>query len=216
MRGPTTLLKLVRLQLQSDPPRAPIQKIIMAVDSTAPRVVQGGMFAPCAPDPEKLELTIARLAKVVGASNVGSPELLDTHRPENFRMIGFVACEEQKKKRRKKEAPNGKDHVQYQQIAGFRIIRPSIPVTVELREERPARVCLKGMYGHVVAASGPWRTSGDWWQEDAWDQDEWDLAIDFSTQKQRVPNAHSPSPYALYRIYYDSLRRNWFVRGLYD
>lgn len=218
MRDPKTLLKLLRLQLQSDPPRAPIQKIIMAVDSTAPRVVQGGMFVPCVPDPEKLELTIARLSKLVGASNVGSPELLDTHRPENFRMIGFVASEERNKKRQKKKVSlNRKEHLDARQTAGFRVIRPSIPVTVELREERPARVCLRGIYGDVVAASGPWRSLGDWWQEDAWNQDEWDLAIDFSSSpKQRIHSSNSPSSYALYRIYYDALRRSWFVRGLYD
>ena len=218
MRDPKTLLKLLRLQLQSDPPRAPIQKISMAVDSTAPRVVQGGIFVPCAPDPEKLELTIARLAKLVGASNVGSPELLDTHRPDNFRMIDFVAGKEQKKKRQKKKiSPNGEEHLPSRKMAGFRVTRPSIPVTVELREERPARVCCKGMYGHVVAASGPWRSSGDWWQEDAWNQDEWDLAIDFSSShKQHGQSANPISPYALYRIYYDALRRSWFVRGFYD
>jgi len=218
MRDPKTLLKLLRLQLQSDPPRAPIQKIIMAVDSTSPRVVQGGMFVPCALDPEKLELTIARLAKLVGASNVGSPELLDTHRPDNFRMIGFVACEERKKKRRKKEASlKGGELLQSRRTVGFRVLRPSIPVTVELREERPTRVCLRGMCGHVVAAAGPWRSSGEWWQEDAWNHDEWDLAIDFSSShKQRGQNTNSPPPYALYRIYYDALRRSWFVRGLYD
>ena len=41
------------------------------------------------------------------------------------------------------------------------------------------RISFRGMRGEVVAASGPWRTSGDWWQEDPWQQDEWDLEIHF-------------------------------------
>ena len=39
---------------------------------------------------------------------------------------------------------------------------------VELQRRMPARVSFRGMRGEVVAASGPWRTSGDWWREDAW------------------------------------------------
>src|SRR5690349_11389805 len=53
MRNPKTLLKLLRLQLQSSPPPAPIQKIYMTADAAAPRVAQNGLFVPCGPDPEK-------------------------------------------------------------------------------------------------------------------------------------------------------------------
>ena len=84
------LLKLLILNLESDPPSAPILKISLTADAARPRVSQEGLFCPLSPDPEKLEITIARLAKLVGAENVGSPELLDTHRPEGFRMRQFV------------------------------------------------------------------------------------------------------------------------------
>src|SRR5277367_59665 len=90
MRDSKVLLKLVRLALQGDPPKSPIQKIEMAADAAPPRVAQRGLFAPKGPDPEKLELTIARLAKLVGESNVGVAELLDTHRAENFRMARWA------------------------------------------------------------------------------------------------------------------------------
>ena len=85
------LLKLLILNLESDPPSAPILKISLTADAARPRVSQEGLFCPLSPDPEKLEITIARLAKLVGAENVGSPELLDTHRPEGFRMRQFVS-----------------------------------------------------------------------------------------------------------------------------
>ena len=35
------------------------------------------------------------------------------------------------------------------------------------------------MRGDVLAASGPWRASGDWWRENPWQEDEWDLEIRF-------------------------------------
>ena len=73
------------------------------------------------------------------------------------------------------------------------------------------------MQGDVVAASGPWRSSGEWWQEDGWDQDEWDLAIDFGSRGGLHEKGASLWPqYGVYRIYYDAPRRNWFVRGFYD
>jgi protein ImuB len=244
MRDSKLLLKLLRLQLQADPPLAPIQKIILTADSSPTRVVQGGLFVPYAPDPEKLELTIARLAKLVGDSHVGSPELLDTHRPENYRISRFLTLASygkasvgaelttpasgpraeatalgRVKSRRKSGALSEaeKCHEAAEPICGFRVSRPPVPVTVELREERPVYVCLRGIHGEVLAASGPWRSSGDWWQEDAWHQDEWDLAIDFcASHEPREQITNSWPQYGIYRIYYDAFHRSWFVRGFYD
>jgi protein ImuB len=219
VRDSKMLLKLLRLLLQADPPKAPIQKIVLVADSAPPRVAQSGLFVPCAPDPEKLELTLARLAKLVGDSNIGSPELLDTYRPETFRMSYFFASRERTKNRRRSGI--FVDAEERQQIRktmiGFRAIRPSAPVNVELCEERPVCVCFRGMHGDVVVASGPWRGSGDWWQEDAWDQNEWDLAVDFgAAHGQRGQSVGSWPQCGVYRIYYDTLQRSWFVRGFYD
>jgi len=228
MRNPKTLLKLLRLQLQSDPPKAPIQKIMLSADSAAPRVAQGGLFVPCAPDPEKLELTIARLAKLVGESNVASPELLDSHRVDNFRMTRFVVPEDRSKRRQKKNGSrNPEQNKKSEPVTGFRMARPSMPIHIELHNQQPARVWLRGLRGNVVAASGPWRSSGAWWQEDAWRQDEWDVQIEFDATSVEVAQLAAPlhpkrqQPHlepqrGLYRIYYDALCQNWFLRGIYD
>src|ERR1700736_5549910 len=137
MRNPKTLLKLLRLQLQSDPPTAPIQKIYMIAEAAAPRVAQNGLFVPCGPDPEKLEVTIARLAKLVGEGNVGCVELLDSHRPESFRMARFLVSSEQNK-RRVKSDPNVKETSETRAaVTGLRVIRPAQAVRVEMRDEQP-------------------------------------------------------------------------------
>jgi len=217
IRNAKTLLKLLRLQLQADPPGAPIQNICMVADSAAPRVTQNGLFAPSGPDAEKLELTIARLAKLVGEGNLGCAELVDSHRPESFLMKRFVGAQEQSRRQRKTEAEGGEIHRERGVVAGLRVIRPAQSVRVELRGEQPVRVYLRGMRGEVVAASGPWRSSGDWWQEDAWQQEEWDLAIAFPAAQQESEQKRGEWPHAgLYRIYYDALRQEWFVRGVYD
>jgi len=233
MRNAKTLLKLLRLQLQGDPPAAPIQKVYMTADAAAPRVAQNGLFVPCGPDPEKLEVTIARLGKLVGEGNLGCAELVDSHRPESFRMTRFVVASDQNKR-----CGNGEPNVRENSgprgvVTGLRVVRPAQAVRVELRDEQPVRIYLRGMRGEVIAASGPWRSSGDWWQEDAWQQEEWDLEIEFSShspvgaQHRCAPsrqNLNSPdaqqfpsSPQrGLYRIFYDALRQGWFLRGEYD
>ena len=233
MRNAKTLLKLLRLQLQGDPPAAPIQKIYMTADAAAPRVAQNGLFVPCGPDPEKLEVTIARLGKLVGEGNLGCAELLDSHRPESFRMSRFVVASEQNKRCGNGE-PNVKENSEPRGVVtGLRVVRPAQTVRVELLNGQPIRVYLQGMRGEVIAASGPWRSSGDWWQEDAWQQEEWDLEIEFSASfpvgaqhrcapSRQNPNSLDPQQFSscpqrgLYRIYYDALRQGWFVRGEYD
>jgi protein ImuB len=255
MRDAKVLLKLLRLSLQTDAPKSPIQKIRMAADAAVPRVAQSGLFVPRGPDPEKLELTIARLAKLVGESNVGVAELIDTHRSENFRVVrwtsGAIAAEEDglsgrgRASRRQKSVavvePSPADHGAKISAAGFRMLRPPLAASVEIDNEnvRPLRVSFSGMRGDVIAASGPWRSSGEWWQEDGWDHDEWDLAIDFGKKaepREKKPegifarvnmvegvNARTkvgePSPWprhGVYRIFYDLPRKSWFVRGFYD
>ena len=220
MRDSKMLLKLLRLHLQSDSPTAPIQKIVLSADSAPPRVAQNGLFVACVPDPENLELTVMRLTKLVGDSNVGAPELVDTHRPENFRVKKFVAVRERTQNRRQSQPSSGIGNYRGARasLSGFRTIRPTVAITVDVRDERPVRVYLQGMHGDVVTASGPWRSSGDWWQEDAWNHDEWDLTIDFDDSHGRRKHTMTLlwPQFGIYRVYYDVLRHSWFVRGFYD
>ena len=235
MRDSKMLLKLLRLQLQADPPAGAIAKITLGADPARPRSTQHGLFVSNSPDPEKLELTVARLAKLVGSANIGSPELTDTHRPGEFRMNKFFAQANETRARgkaRKKSAPGGDGGpaVVRRPATGCRIFRPRLAARVELREGRPVKIFFRGLYGRVMTASGPWRISGDWWREDAWQQEEWDLEIRFDGGDAVGPvnlaaNGHGIAPVpdakvqmraGLYCVYYDAACRSWFVRGMYD
>jgi protein ImuB len=193
-------------------------------------VARGGLFVPVGPDPEKLELTIARLSNLVGEGNIGSPELVDTHRPGEFRVRKFLPSLAEARRQVTKAAPG----------AGFRVFRPAPRANVTLRDGCPSRVSFRGLRGNVTAASGPWRTSGDWWCENPWQQDEWDLEIQFEgaseargatgaigissrrwepvvrTASPQNPNSSQNPKRGLYRFYYDALQQSWFVRGAYD
>ena len=218
-RDSKMLLKLLRLRLQSNPPAAPIRKITIGAESARPRATQGGLFLPSFPDPEKLELTIARIANVVGEGNIGSPALVDTWRPGEFQMRRFLAPLEAAGAGHSRGgvAHPGRPHKSFKASTSFRIFRPPVPATLELHAGRPTRVFFQGLRGQVLAASGPWRTSGDWWREDPWQQDEWDLEIHFHSSSGNRDAAAALRPdCGLYRFYYDSLRASWFVRGIYD
>jgi protein ImuB len=237
-RNSKMLLNLLRLHLQSEPPQMAVVKLFMAAEAARPRFAQGGLFLPSSPDPEKLELTIARLANLVGDSKVGAPELADTHRPDEFRMRRFISSGATTRAAAAEDDPESRGR---RTRTSFRVFRPSLPATVELREGRLARVSFSGIDGEVLAASGPWRTSGDWWREDAWEHDEWDVDICFGLsssataattaagasgrgQRERISHLRSfsqedspPAPrHGLYRVYYDSVCGRWFVRGMYD
>jgi len=89
-----SFLKLLRLDLAGHPPTAPIERIELGVNPVKPQAAQGGLFVPAAPEPVKLELTLARIQSIIGEGRAGCPELLDTHRPDAFRMGNPVLTDE--------------------------------------------------------------------------------------------------------------------------
>jgi protein ImuB len=160
MRSSRVFLKLLELDLEKHPPAAPIVKVFLVAEPAKPRTTQNGLFIPLAPEPEKLELTMARIAAVVGKENVGSPELVDTHRPGAFRMRLFGMDQ---KLAGKSACPTS---------LAFRAFRP--PLTARLQA---GFISAPGIHGRISRQAGPWRTSGDWWSTDAWARDEWDIEL---------------------------------------
>jgi protein ImuB len=199
MRDPKLLLKLLRLRLQGSPPGAPIVKVLVAAEAAQPRGVQRSFFLPRHPDVEKLELTLTRLAGVVGEGNVGSAEVLDTHRPGEFSMQKFAPVREEpakspaKRSTNRNSLPKREGHFAGNAAAlSFRVFRPPLPITVKSPKGRPAEIFLQGRRGEVQTASGPWRTSGAWWREDQWIEDEWDLEVRFTVRNNapsKIPGA---------------------------
>ena len=198
VQDPLLLLKLLRLRLQSNPPGAPVQAIHMIAEPARSRATQAGLFIPASPDPQKLELTVARIAAIVGSGNVGSPQLLDTERPDAFLMQSFAAP----------PVTPQIHEITSEDRTGFRVFRPPLTAWVQLQGNSPTRIAFQGKFGEVVRASGPWRTSGDWWSEKPWQEDIWDLEIQFASETHRGKG--------LYRVFHDSRQEKWWVRGVYD
>lgn len=233
---PKTFLKLLQLDLRAHPPGAPIVKIHLAAEPVRPRAAQNGLFLPPSPEPEKLELTLARIAGIVGEGKIGSLELLDTHRPEGFRMQRFAPEPFSPRRHRDTEKNNSHFSVQISSmnssvpepalsvaegclrgesstdspedlVAALRIFRPPVSVTITMRDGKPAGITCskrKEIHGEILWAAGPWRSSGDWWEQEGWSRDEWDIAVQEETS------------IALYRLVRDLLSGRWLVEGSYD
>ena len=198
MLNAKTFLKLWQLELQAHPPCAPVSKIWLEAEPVRPRAAQAGLFLPLAPEPEKLELTLARLAGVVGEGRAGSPEILDTHRPEGFRLRRFApAVPAHDRQWLETSAP----------LTALRLFRPPLRASVLLHAGAPVRITSAiqpEVRGEIVWAAGPWRASGEWWKENTWGREEWDIILQNETGA------------ALYRLYRDTASGQWFVEGTYD
>jgi protein ImuB len=192
VRDPQVILKQLQFDLEAHPPRFAILGVQVHLNPVEPRPLQHGLFVPQAPAPEKLSLTLARLTALVGEGNIGSPELLDTHRPDAFRMRTFSP--------NSVERPFAPAFMSSLRFA-FRYSRPAPSAQVRLRSERPVEVKFQ-MHVHtrdVLASAGPWKASGDWWTPSPWDREEWDVEL---------------SDGGLYRVFRSS--REWFLEGVYD
>jgi protein ImuB len=215
-------LKLLQLDLQAHPPGAPIGKIHLSAEPARPRALQSGLFQPVFPESEKLELTLARIAGIIGEGRVGSVELLDTHREGAFAVRHFAPAESEVKpsgKKKNMSMPEDKSACQVEEklaenakermsaVIALRLFRPPLGANVTLREAKPVRMrCLEreDIAGEIVWTAGPWRFSGDWSDQGGWSREEWDIAV------------YADTGLVLYRLVQDKLSGNWFVEGTYD
>ena len=67
MRDHKVFLKLLLLDTEMHPPPSAVVGVSINCEPVKPRVLQTGLFIPLAPEPEKLELMLARLAKTSGS-----------------------------------------------------------------------------------------------------------------------------------------------------
>ena len=197
MRDAKTLRTLMLLDLESHPPEAAIDTVRIHIEPTPGRVLQWTLLERAQPSPEQVSTLLARLTAVMGEGRVGSPGLVDTWRPGAFTISDFRCQIADQSK-----IADGKSQIDLR--SAIRRFRLPISARVVVEEGRPVRVSVDRSgftTGAIVEAAGPWRTSGEWWQQDAWDRDEWDASMPDGT---------------VYRLAVERSVGQWFVEGILD
>ncbi len=157
-------IKLLHLDLETHPPKAPILSLKLTAESGSASKVQLGLFFPQLPESTRLDVTLARIRAIVGESNVGRPVLQDTHQPDAFRIEPFTV-------------PLGEvsSAAPTRSTVAMRQLRPAESVSITLRNRKPVTFFFREKRYSVEQAYGPWQVSGDWWNPTHWDYEQWDL-----------------------------------------
>jgi hypothetical protein len=155
-----------------------------------------GLFAPQSPDPDKLELITARLANLAGEEQVGSFELLDTHRPRAFVMAKFEPD------KAAEQLPPSRG---WSSKVALRLFEPAKRATIRLRSDIPLQLTFDGKRGEVIEHSSPWLSSGEWWNEMVYSRKEWDVEVQFHDGTR-----------GKFLIFVDLQTNQSFVDGSYD
>jgi protein ImuB len=185
---PVALLKQIQLALEAHPPRAASVAVRVTLHPAPPRIAQSGLFMPAAPEPEKLQTLLARLRALAGEDHVGSPEILNSHRPDAYQLRPCAF-----------DPGEPKDAAPRVLHLALRYFRPPLAARVDIDRGILRRVASSRVSGRVLECAGPWRTSGDWWTDTVWSRDEWDVVLEDR---------------AIYRLYLTS--DQWFIDGSYD
>ena len=166
LSDPHAAAALVRSSLEAHPPRAAVEDITLRARPLRVATAQLRFDEPPRPSPRQLTATLARLSALVDPHGIGSPLILDTHRPDAHQMAPFTLS----------PFPlRGEGKVRGS--LAMRRLRPPKPVEVALAAGVPAHLHAAGLTGRIVAGAGPWRISGEWWTGAPFARDEWDVEL---------------------------------------
>jgi protein ImuB len=157
-------IKLIHLDLEAHPPQAAILALSLTAEPGSTSNVQLGLFSPQLPEPARLDVTLARIRTIVGDENVGRAVLIDTHRPDGFRMEPFTV-----------PSSSVSTSPSTQSRSAIRKLRPTEEVSVTVQGKRPKGLCFRNKHYGVERLYGPWLTSGDWWNPTLWGLEQWDI-----------------------------------------
>ena len=189
-------IKLIHLDLEAHPPQASILALTVLAEPGSTSRMQLGLFSTQLPEPERLDVTLARIRSIVGENNAGRALLKDTHQPDSFRVAPFSIPSDSA----------GETEITVDQPrATVRQLRPAEQIKVTLRSQQPAEFSFREQHYCVERAYGPWLASGEWWNPSLWQFEEWDMV------------ARSRDGVLLYCCAVRDLTRNdWQMAVLYD
>jgi protein ImuB len=234
-------LRLWQLELRAHPPEAPVTKILVAAEPVRPRAAQGGLFLPSAPEPERLGITLARIAGVIekgekqiprcgsddstssiapngegeaSARRVGAAELVDTHRAGAFRMKRFVPPQETdtvKQIPRCARDDKERDKAQSRQATVTALRRFRPPVQVKVQMRDGRPLRIMANGAGTMVSAGEVTWCAGPWRTSS----EWWSEQTWSRETWDVA-VRSEGRVVLYRIFCDLQSDAWLLEGSYD
>jgi protein ImuB len=180
MRDARTFRTLLLLDLESHPPSAAIDRVVVAVDPTPARIVQFSLLTRPIPSPEQLSTLTARLAALMGEDRCGSPVVVDSWQPGVFAMKPFnpgsgigdqgsgripdAQCPRIALRRFRIPVP-ARVRMEHDKPQHVSIDRAAVHLGSRITDPIGSRIAAPGsqLGGCVQACAGPWRTSGHWW-----------------------------------------------------
>jgi protein ImuB len=162
----------------------------LRIEPTRAERQQFQLFETPLRDPNRFGETLGRLAALVGTENVGVVEVLDTHKPDSFRL---------RTPRFHELRAAGAVEEDFAVGLPLRRFRPPIPVSVRVVRQHLVFIESARVRGAVRETLGPYRASGGWWESDAWATEEWDVEMENG---------------GLYRL--ARVRNEWRIEGSYD
>lgn len=157
-------IKLLHLDLEAHPPKAPILSLVLHAEPGSAGKVQLGLFSSQLPDPMRLDVILARIHAIVGERNAGRPVLKNTYQPDAFCVKAFTV-------------PSGtvSSSIPDRLKVAMRQLRPAETVSVTLSGQKPVSFFFRKKRYKVEHAYGPWRSSGNWWNPTLWSHVQWDV-----------------------------------------
>ena len=224
MSEAAAIVALLRVALESRPPRGPVVEITLRARPQRVVPAQESLTDRSRPSPRLVTAAMTRLAALVGDRQLGVPALLDSHRPDAVRLDLYLHPHPDPPPGREREAkslsPRGREIAESLSPSGgegrvrglpvvrelpaalalaLRRLRPPCPAHVTLTSGRPVYLRSERLAGRIVTGAGPWRASGEWWAERPWARDEWDVELADGT---------------VCRLAHDGSA--WFLDGVYD
>ena len=186
------LFRTLHTHLESLQTAASITALELRLVPTRPLVRQHGLFETGLRDPHGFAETLARVAVLVQSDRVGTPQREDTHRPDAVKLLAPPAV-----------VPAPTEPPVHPPLGlPLRRFRPPLPATLEFMpgERKPTYLFTDQLRGEIAELRGPWRSSGEWWQNDrTWQRTEYDIAL---------------ADGGLYRLL--QIGEAWFIEGEYD
>ncbi len=145
------LFRLLQTHLENFRAEHPIVAVALTVQPARPGQQQFDLFETPLRDPSRLHETLIRLTGLLGTERVGTPVREDSYRPDAFHLESFSW--------KMAEQPNEWEPRLGPALRRFRLPSPR-------RHDAP-----------ILAREGPYRSSGDWWDQGSWARVEWDMQL---------------------------------------